>query len=178
MLIVLSLGSLRGVFARRFEDGARCGARGRGRTYPRTRGPRDPIGRYYGRSARNSLDWITGPMVLDGPRDELPMRRYVPQPRSNRTETRKRGPGDRNRRDGAPRGARILQKRMRQDGKTRCATRCSIPSLVRGGDKGKTAYPTPQRTRAMTHACLEFGCLTIGSETTRAFPRGSGRTVI
>jgi hypothetical protein len=37
MLIVLLPGSAEGVFARRFEDGARCGACGRGQRIPRTR---------------------------------------------------------------------------------------------------------------------------------------------
>jgi hypothetical protein len=73
----------------------------------------------------------------------------------------------------------------RERGKTEdwCAARCSIPSLYAWGKEelrkcgaGTTAYPAPQRIRAMTHACLEFGCLTIGSESTRVFPRGSGRT--
>jgi len=38
-------------------------------------------------------------------------------PPNEETWTWKRGPGIRNRRDGAPRGARALEKRVRQDGR-------------------------------------------------------------
>jgi hypothetical protein len=71
-----------------------------------------------------------------------------------RIRRRKRGPAPERRRDGAPRGARVL---ARERGKLKdwCAARCSIPSLFARGKRkaprrrGKiTAYPAPQRIRA------------------------------
>src|SRR5713226_6437922 len=76
----------------------------------------------------------------------------------------------------------------RERGKTEdwCATRCSIPSLLRGGDKGTTAYPGP-RTRALTHVCGRLapaksrlykpphhsrGCLAFGPDNWSKRPSG------
>ena len=59
----------------------------------------------------------------------------------------------------------FLATGTRQDGKTRCAARRSVPSAFRRGRKaaprrrGKTtAYPGPQRIRAMTLACSPPPC--------------------
>jgi len=79
-------------------------------------------------------------------------------------------PGIRNRRRGAPRGARVLQKGTRQDG--RLVRRSVLHSLGLGpGEKegpangaGTTAYPGPQRIRAMTRASSSFRGASIASE--------------
>ena len=73
------------------------------------------------------------------------------------------GPGDRNRRDGAPRGARVVARRApakQAQTKDWCAARRSIPSRFAPGEKreaphcgaGTTAYPAPQRIGAMALA--------------------------
>jgi hypothetical protein len=121
------------------EPGAAPAAAARNRSTGR---PRDPTGRYYGRSARSSLHW----------------------PRAN-AGFKKRGPGDRNRRSGAPRGAPPSQRRRRASpgvsggfaGRPRgfanpCVSRRSAPSLGAKDLDRTTAYPAPQRIRAMTHA--------------------------
>ena len=113
--ILIAPGSAEGVFARRSEDGARCGARGRRTTYPSLPGGAGLRPGTLGCPARSSLTawalWGLG---------------------------RKRGPDAVRRRDGAPRGARILQKRMRQDGKTGAPLGAPSPRFLRGA-KGRPA---------------------------------------
>jgi hypothetical protein len=89
---------------------------------------------------------------------------------------RKYGPGDKNRRSGAPRGAPPSPRRRRASprrvGRLRqpsgglrqalSVSRRSAPS--KGAQEGKTAYPAPQRIRAMAHARLRPGCLKIESK--------------
>ena len=60
------------------------------------------------------------------------------------------GPGDR-KAAMERREAPALSKRERGKTEDWCAAWCSIPSALRGGKKGKTAYPAPQRIRAMAH---------------------------
>ena len=147
--------------------------------------PREPIGRHYDRSARSSLDWDRSNGFGPAKSAACP-KGGAPRPRRNRSgnqETRTRGqkspPWSAERRPRSPKGNAARRK-------TGAPLGAPFPSLFRGGkglsaearkgEGGTTAYPAPQRIRAMTHACLEFGCLTIGSERTRVFPRGSGRT--
>ena len=77
---------------------------------------RDPIGGHYDPSARCSLDWdrANGCRALGRAASQVLSRRRNAPPATG-ADTRKRGPGDRNRRRGAPRGARVLQKGTRQD---------------------------------------------------------------
>jgi hypothetical protein len=150
---------------------------------------RDPTGGHYDPSARSSLDRAVSGLLGAKARSGVEPARQIP--RSEETWTWKRGPGIRNRRDGR-REAPAFSKRERGKTEDWCATRRSIPLASRRGkrnsprERGKvTAYPAPQRIRATMHACLEFGCLTIGSANARtrgglAFPlpamRGKGRT--
>jgi hypothetical protein len=97
--------------------------------------PREPIGRHYDRSAGSLLDWDWPIRLVPGNAD----------------------PGNRNRRRGAPRGARAPDNGARQDGRRQRRSALHPLALSRGR-KRKTAYPAPQRIRAMTP-----GCLTIAS---------------
>jgi hypothetical protein len=73
---------------RRHESGIGCGARGRG-SQPRTReAPGDPIEGHYDPSAGSVLDWDWPQGLVPGNAD----------------------PGNRNRRDGAPKGATHRQR--------------------------------------------------------------------
>ena len=99
--------------------------------------PREPIGRYYGRSAGSLLDWD-----------------WAEMPSSQETRTRGTEIAAVERREAPASFKRGCGKT--EDGS---ASRRSTPSPIRGGRKGKTAYPAPQRIRAMT-----LGCLTIESD--------------
>jgi hypothetical protein len=66
------------------------------------------------------------------------------------------GPGDRKAAMERREAPASFKRGCGLDGKTRCATRCSVPSACRGGRRGTTAYPAPQRTRAMTLALLQL----------------------
>ena len=104
---------------------------------PHSGGPGGPLERHYGRSARCSAGLDNLPKGSSG--------QSVTRPKGGGAKLSEpglkpgnAGPGTEIAANGAPRGARILQKRMRQDGKTGCATRCSIPS---GLSRGRKACP-------------------------------------
>ena len=119
---------------RRHEGGIGCGARGRG-SKPRTREAPGPDRAALGPLRREPAGLgLGGNALVPGNAD----------------------PGNRNRRDGAPRGARVLQKGTRQDG--RLVRRLALHPLdFARGREGNTAYPAPLRIRAMTRGCLTFG---------------------
>src|SRR6185437_3911615 len=103
-------------------------------------GPGAPLGRYYGRSARSfaglgAVQWFAI-RELSVPAVEAALETRTGNRTANQ-ETRARGQKSR---DGAPGGARILE---RECGKTEdwCAARCSIPSALRGAKERKTAPP-------------------------------------
>jgi hypothetical protein len=162
-----SPGSAEGVFARRFDDGARRGARGRGATYPTRSGgagappgdttiPCEELADGWPLRLARGLSW---PLA--------PARGHAREPRQGETAGQKARPGAvTTLRWSAERRPRS-RKRARQT-KEGSAARRSIPSALPRGKRsarrkpgGTTAYPAPQRIRAMTHACLKFGCLKI-----------------
>jgi hypothetical protein len=152
---------------RRSDSGVGCGACGRGRKRtPRTReapGPRSGGTTAAPRGA--SLDWE--PCNGFGSLKHRPPKRGWCQARRNRKanqETRARGQKSR---DGAPRGARIPHKGMRQDGRL---VRHSVlhPLGFAERKKRKTAYPAPQRIRAAerwlaARSAAKAGCLKFES---------------
>ena len=145
MLIVLSPAQVRGASRGDPEVGQVRRLRG---CLARIRpgGPGQPSGP----TTRACLQWLDVTRTREG---ESPPGREGAN--AARRRVGKHGPGDRNRRHGAPRGARVPEKGTRQDGKTRCAARRSIPlAFLRGGapssgTKERQAFPAPrQRTRA------------------------------
>ena len=94
--------------------------------------PREPIGRYYGRSAGSLLDWDC---ANDCRRAEEPSahKGTAPRPTGSARKPGNADPGNRNRRDGAPRGARVSSQESAARLEDWCATRCSIPSLFARG---------------------------------------------
>jgi hypothetical protein len=129
--------------------------------------PRDPIGGHYDPSARSSLDWNRSTCFGRAKvrqADEANWHQSL-----EKKPGRKPGNADlgiRNRRRGAPRGARILQKRMRQDGRL---VRHSVlhPLACRGARKrplnaGQGLRPTRGRQE-------------YGRFSTTAFPSPHGR---
>src|SRR5450432_1196800 len=141
MLIVLSSCSNEGAVMRRQDGGAGRGARGRRQTQPSAPGQgRTPPGTL-GCPARSWLTaWTQG------------------------SPGRKRGPDPVKRRDGAPKGARVLQKRTRQDEYGRALSALHPLAFARGEKRlresgaGTTAYPGPVKntgdfTRLVCAAC-------------------------
>jgi len=133
---------------RRHAGGRRCGARGRG-SLPRTReapGPdrgalrplrREPAGLGPFESFRN------------GPERDKALSRTGATAQIKEAE-RKPGnadPRDRNRRDGAPGGARVSGNGSAARRKTGAPLGAPSPRFS-GGDKGRPASPGPQRIRA------------------------------
>jgi hypothetical protein len=137
MHIVLSPAQ-RGALLEAFLKWSRCGARGRGETQPtHSGGAGAPPGTT--RGACQELAYYPGPKCPEG--------RAARRRSQNAVMERREAPA--------------LSKR--ECGKTEdwCAARCSIPSILRGGEKGTTAYPAPPRIRAMTRVCTNRGCLKI-----------------
>ena len=66
--------------------------------------------------------------------------------------------------DGAPRGARALEREYGTERTMVAPLGAPSPSSWRGRGEGTTAYPAPQRIRALTRAPMTTrGCLTIES---------------
>ena len=131
--------------------------------------PRDPIGGHYDPSARSSLDWDRSTCFGRAKvrqADEANWHQSL-----EKKPGRKPGNADlgiRNRRRGAPRGARILQKRMRQDGRL---VRHSVlhPLDLFEGDKAGPApagrgYGLPGAAKNTGADAWPFCCLKILSE--------------
>src|SRR6185437_3508779 len=98
---------------------------------PHSGGPGAPLGRHYGRSARSfaglgAVQWFPV-RELSVPAVEAALETWTGNRTANQ-ETRARGQKSR---DGAPRGARTLQKRVRQDGKTGAPLGAPSPRLCR-----------------------------------------------
>jgi hypothetical protein len=153
MLIVLLSDPPRGALMRRHVGGTGCGACGRGRTCPRSREARDPTGGHYDPSARSSLDWDRKSRITPGKAKSQEARTWC--------RCSGRGPAVQNR-DGAPKGARALE---RECGTTEYgrADRRSIPSGFSRGTKrprksgaGTTAYPGPPKTRAISFVHMKY----------------------
>ena len=144
---------------RRRAGGVGCGARGRGRTYPRSREAPGPD-RAVLRPLRREPAGL-GPFHLfpDGPRRDQPMRRTGAADRG-RKPGRKPGNadlGNRNRRRGAPRGARAPANGARQDG--RLVRRLALHPLGFSGGKRKAGAPAPLKNRgdgAWLRGCLKI----------------------
>src|ERR1700684_1783170 len=125
MLIVLLTGSSRGVFRRRSERRSRP-RRPRARLVTWHPGG---LGSPSAPTTGSCLQWLHGWRR----RGRKPLDRGSEELSAAHTEVRSRG--QKNATDGAPRGARAFQKRARLDGKTRCATRCSVSLGFRGEKK-------------------------------------------
>ena len=64
--------------------------------------------------------------------------------------------------DGAPRGARALEREYGTERTMVAPLGAPSPSIGGDGGEGTTAYPAPQRTRARARACMTpRGCLTM-----------------
>ena len=114
-------------------------AGGDGRT-PAPGRPRDPIGQYYGRSAGSLLDWDCANDCRTA--EALPARKGAsPRPAGSEQKPGNAGPGNRNRRFGAPRGASVPRKRGAARRKTGAPLGAPFPRL---GPRGKSAR---RRTR-------------------------------
>src|SRR4051812_7535368 len=96
-------------------------------------GPGTPPGRHQDRSARSSLDW------------DRPQRLTAAKPRR-----RKRGPGDGNRRDGAPAGASPLRKRTRR-------RKAAIQNEALTGAPSPSGYPKGEERSRRTPRHKEQG---------------------
>ena len=125
--------------------------------------PGKPTGGHYDPSASCSLDWDWR--------------------KASSQEARTQGlclrPSRRRDRDGAPRGARILQKRMRQDGRLVRHSVLHPLALCEGEERphegaGATAYPAPQRIGAMTHACKHPSLIPAQAEIRHWVPAFAG----
>jgi hypothetical protein len=146
---------------RRCECGVGAAPAGEARNLALGR-PRDPIGGHYDPSAGSSAGLGPFHKVSDRPRRDKAMSRTGAEDREETgMETRKRGPGDRNRRDGAPRGAHPSPRVPAPQGVDWLgAWRRSVPSHFAGDLRsarrkpgGTTAHPAPQRTGVMKLAC-------------------------
>jgi len=166
--IVLLLGSAGGVFARRLEDGARCGACLRaGLVTPHSGGPARPGG-IYDPSARSSLDRAVSGLRARRRRPGVePAAPTCPESRDVDLEARTRD--QKSPRWSAAGRARLAKRAHaspdahtpRQAWTNGSAVRRSIPSAwprrrrkAPQSGAGTTAYPAPPRIRAMTLACL------------------------
>ena len=121
--------------------------------------PRDPIGGHYDPSARSSLDWDRSTCFGRAKvrqADEANWHQSL-----EKKPGRKPGNADlgiRNRRHGVPRGARILQKRMRQDGRL---VRHSVlhPLACRGARKRPREWGRKDGLPGAAKNTGDFACL-------------------
>jgi len=132
-------------------------AGGDGRT-PAPGRPRDPIGGHYGPSARSSLDWDC---ANDCRCAETPPahKGATPRPAGSAQTPGNADPGIRNRRRGAPRGARTFWNEGAARLKTGAPLGAPPPRCFEGHEQGpapagwKTAYPGPIKNTG-DDACL------------------------
>ena len=155
-----SPGSAEGVVARRHDDGARCGARGRGETYPaRSGGAGAPPG-----GTTTPFEELAdgGPLACPRLEEQSPPKRgrRARAGGGAKRNVRKRGPAPIERRSwSAERRPRSRQWSAAKNYRMRLAALHSLGILSGGrlrrtpwseGQKGTTAYPAPQRIRAIT----------------------------
>jgi hypothetical protein len=148
MTIYLFHHPLEGVVMRRHASGVGCGACGRGRTYPRSREAPGPDRGYYGPSARSSLGWDC---ANDCRCAEAPPahKGATPRPAGSEQTPGNADPGNRNRRHGAPRGARTFCNEGAVRRKTGAPLGAPPPRCFEGHEEGpaltgrKTAYLGP-----------------------------------